>query len=107
MAGQFVSYPKGMIIGELTPPLVYNTMVWVDRSGSLPIEAGKKAGPKIMRTRELSLPLVGCSARELALVVWCWTAEGLTSSATTQVKIPGFDLDHTNIYPIYELLKYV
>jgi hypothetical protein len=33
------------------------------------------------------------------------TAGGLTTSATTQVPIKGFELAHPNISSIYELLK--
>ena len=29
----------------------------------------------------------------------------MTSSATTQAQIQGFELAHPNIYPIYELLE--
>lgn len=34
-------------------------------------------------------------------------ASRLTSSATIQVHIRGFELAHPNIYPIYELLEHV
>ena len=40
---------------------------------------------------------------------WCGfrRACGLTNSPTTQAQIRGFELTHTNIYPIYELLEHV
>lgn len=43
------------------------------------------------------------SAGELALVVWLCQSWWADQPATTQAEIKGFELVHTNTYPIYEL----
>ena len=40
-------------------------------------------------------------------MVWYRRAVGLTSSNTSQAQIWGFELAHSNIYSIYELLALV
>jgi len=75
----------------------------------------KKIVTREHESRELAVPLVGCSlgwtsqdsASKVALVVRAWKIGRLTNSTTTQVLIESSELTLFNVYPICELLQHV